>query len=222
MLWFPFVKKFRSASSKSALHEASMHQARPELRNLLANGSQLRIWLPESLKESMNLVFNHLETTVSRYLREYFVVYLYGNLELIDMQNHKTGIFYSPPFETKVYDSHDSPAFLRTHTVEYVPGLGKNIVPFKIYLNAQIKADLQMLADQSNLTLSHFVREILVSHFLGHTIWPERHQMLKIEHITIASHWESGELEAHSVDELNSKVENALEGKVASKIKQIP
>lgn len=217
MLWFPIIKKLISTPSKSTCYKASIHKDRPELTDLLANDAQLRIWLPEPLRNSMDLVSRHLDTTLSKYLREYLVVYLYGNHALIDMYNHQTGIFYSPPLpETIADEDYDTPMFSRVRSVEFIPGLGKNIVPFKIFLNAQIKSDLQLLADKSDMALSQFVREILVSHFLGHTVWPERHQVLKAEHIAVANQWESGELETHSIREPSDKDEARLEGKVES------
>lgn len=211
MLWFPFKKAIEMAHYNSEL----IHKTRPELMDLLANDAQLRIWLPEPLRHSMDLVSLHLDTTLSKYLREYFVVYLYGNHALIDMYNHQTGIFYSPPLpETTADEDYDGPMFSRARSVEFIPGLGKNIVPLKIFLNAQIKADLQTLADKSGVALSHFVREILVSHFLGHTVWPERQEMLNLEHIATANLWEAGDIDAHAVRQPNAQEEAALEGRI--------
>jgi len=170
--------------------------------------------LPESLRGAMDQVAQHLDTTLSKYLREYFVVYLYGNHALIDMYKNKTGIFYEPPKENILEDDFNTPMFSRVRSVEFIPGLGKNIVPFKVFLHAQIKADLQLLADKSEMALSQFVREILVSHVLGHTVWPERQQMLNTEHIAIANEWEYGHLKADSIREPSAKEEASLDGKV--------
>jgi hypothetical protein len=215
MLFYPVTRKLIGTPSKSTYNKFSIIKDRPEMADLLANDAQLRIWLPEPLRHSMDLVSRHLDTTFSKYLREYFVVYLYGNHALIDMYNHQTGIFYSPPLqETTTDEDYNAPMFSRVRSVEFIPGLGKNIVPLKIFLNAQIKADLQILADKSGVALSHFVREILVSHFLGHTVWPERQQMLKAEHIAVANQWEAGDLESQVVRSPGDEEENALKGKV--------
>ena len=212
MLWFPFKKK--SNESASSYDSEPIHKIRPELIDLLANNATLRIWLPEPLRLAMDQVAKHLDTTLSKYLREFFVVYLYGNHALIDMFKNQTGIFYQPPKENKLDNDFDIPMFSRVRSVEFIPSLGKNIVPFKIFLNAQIKSDLQLLADKSEMALSQFIREILVSHFLGHSFWPERNQMLAPDQIKIASEWEAGHSEAHSIREPSSKEEAKLEGKV--------
>ena len=214
MLWFPFKRNPLYIESKSPHDSEPTYNVRPELIDLLANNATLRIWLPEPLRLAMNQVTQYLDTTLSKYLREYFVVYLYGNHVLIDMYRNHTGIFYQPPNEATSDDGFNATMYSRVRSVEFIPGLGKNIVPLKIFLNAQIKSDLQSLADKSEMALSQFVREILVSHFLGHTVWPERQQMLKVEHITIANQWEAGDLEALSVRQPSAKEEAVLEGKV--------
>lgn len=212
MLWFPFKK--RSNESASSYNSEPIHKIRPELIDLLANNATLRIWLPEPLRLAMDQVAKHLDTTLSKYLREYFVVYLYGNHALIDMFRNQTGIFYQPPKENKLDNDLNIPMFSRVRSVEFIPGLGKNIVPLKIFLNSQIKSDLQLLADKSEMALSQFIREILVSHFLGHTIWPERNQMSAPDQLKIARDWELGDSEAHSIRQPSSKEEAKLEGKV--------
>jgi hypothetical protein len=215
MLWFLFRKKPIDIESKSSDEYEPIHKIRSELLDLLANDAQMRIWLPEPLRLAMDQVARHLDTTLSKYLREYFVVYLYGNHVLIDMYKNQTGIFYKPPNKEAIEEGqYDRTMFSRARSVECIPGLGKNIVPLKIFLNAQIKTDLQMLADQSGVALSHFVREILVSHFLGHTVWPERQQMLDVGNISIANQWETGDLNAHTVRQPSAQEEAALEGRI--------
>lgn len=215
MLWFPFRKKTIDIEPVSTNDLNAISTNRSELMNLQDNDAQLRIWLPEPLRNAMDQVTRHLDTTLSKYLREYFVVYLYGNHALVDMHNHQTGIFYqSPPTETSASDDFNRPMFSRSRTSEFIPGLGKNIVPFKIFLNSQVKSDLQTLAAQSGITLSHFVREILVSHFLGHTVWPERQQMLNVGNIAIANQWEMGDLEAITYSKSNLQDKDEHDGRV--------
>jgi len=214
MLRFPFNRKSHDIESASPYDLEPIHNARPELIDLLANNAMLRIWLPEPLRFAMDHVAKHLDTTLSKYLRECFVVYLYGNHTLIDMYKNHTGIFYQPPNEATSDDGFNTTMYSRVRSVELIPGLGKNIVPLKIFLNAQIKSDLQSLADKSEMALSQFVREILVSHFLGHTVWPERQQMLKVDHLAIANQWEAGDLDALSFYQPSAKEEAALEGRV--------
>jgi hypothetical protein len=185
------------------------------LNDLHGKDAELRVWLPETLKLAINEVAMHSEKTVSAYMRELFVMYLYGAHELLCMSKNKTGIFHTENPSAKQMDSFDSQIrFSRARSVDYIPGLGKNIVPLKLFLHEKIKADLQELADKATLPLSQFVRELLVSHFLGHTAWSERQQMLSTEHIAVTNQWEAGNLTAHSVREPSEKEEAELEGKI--------
>ena len=87
-------------------------------------------------------------------------------------------------------------------------------MPLKLFLHEKIKADLQELADKSGLPLSQFVREVLVSHFLGHTLWSERNVLLTSDQQEVADGWENVIIEEKRVSSLSSVVEVALKGKV--------
>jgi hypothetical protein len=49
-----------------------------------------------------------------------------------------------------------------------LPGLGKNSVEAKLSLQRRWREDLSALAAEAGITLSHFVREIVVMQLLGH------------------------------------------------------
>lgn len=215
MLWYPFRKKVLQITQRLGVELERSPSERIGLEALHIHGAQLRVWLPEPLRQSMGIVAHDLQTTISQYLREYFVVYLYGSHALAGMLKNGIGIYYTPPPVPKsATDDVDAPAFSRVHKVEFIPGLGKNIVPLKLYLNEKIKADLQALADKSGIALSQFVREILVSHFLGHTVWPERKQLFTSEQADLAEQWENGDLETSCIQRPSQRQENALAGRV--------
>ena len=77
-----------------------------------------------------------------------------------------------------------------------------------------MKADLQVLADKAEMPLSQFVREILVSYFLGHMVWPERKQSLTAHQEALASGWESGRIKEDWIRSPSSEEETALQGKI--------
>jgi hypothetical protein len=93
-------------------------------------------------------------------------------------------------------DNSDSVISLsRNEAVESIPGLGKNIVHIKILINAKIKADLEALAVKAKFPLGSFVRELLVSHFLGHTVWAERNPAWTAAQQKDADDWVEGKIE---------------------------
>lgn len=175
--------------------QASTHS----FTNLHQNNTELRVWVSEPLRKAMDEVSDSLGMTLSKYLREFFVVYLYGKHELLCMIENKTGIYFESPKEQSPANDSGQIRFSRSPSAECIPGLGKNIIPLKIFLNEKIKSDLQGLATKANLPLSQFVREILTSHFLGHVVWAEREQLFSSEQEKRASAWESGNIDSQSV-----------------------
>lgn len=152
---------------------------------------------PEPLKETAGVY----GWTVSNCLREFFVGYLYGEHERISMYKNDTGLHYVEPIENTINrrDSTDEPMFSRGPTIETIPGLGKNIFPIKIFLPERIKDDLQLCADKVSIPLSTFVREIMVSHLLGHTLWLGRLRTWTDSEEQTATDWEEGNLESEVV-----------------------
>ena len=204
-------KKFVSEASIIENKIKPIYEGDRGITDLYTNNAELRVWIPEPLNVAMKEATVYLQETLSTYLRQLLAVYLYGVHELLCMSENETGIFHpEPPPEPRDYDV----VFSRARAVDYIPGLGKNIVPLKLFLHEKIKADLNVLADKAGLPLSQFVREILVSHFLGHTVWPERNALLTSGQQEVADGWEIGIIEEERVLSPSSEVEAALEGKV--------
>ena len=164
------------------------------IHDLHSNSAVLRIWLPVPLKTAMDESLTEMGVTGAKYLREFFVVYLYGAHELLRMKAERTGLYYVPPPEP-----HSGVRFSRAATVDCIPGLGKNIVAAKIKIPQKIKGDLDLLADRAGVTPGQFARELLVSHFLGHTVWPERIALWAQEEEKIATDWENGITEGETI-----------------------
>ncbi|PKO44195.1 MAG: hypothetical protein CVU29_10135 [Betaproteobacteria bacterium HGW-Betaproteobacteria-22] len=207
MFWFKAKKQLQDDSGDSP--REPFYQGRPDLLDLSANDAQLRVWLPEQTRLVMDRAVKSVDATLSEYLREFFVVYLYGSDLLLQMKQTNTGIFFTPPPRVA-----SDVKYSRSRLVEYIPELGKNIKAIKIFLNAQIKADLQKLADKTGFALSHFVREVLISHFSGHIVWPERQVVLSSEHISIATQWENEQFNPQVSVHPSYEEESALEGVV--------
>ena len=171
------------------------------IADLAAHAAELRLWLPSPLKSAMGECTDEMDVTAAKYLREFLVVYLYGAHELLRMKAERTGLYYVPP-PPPSSDSFQSLAsgikFSRAPAVDYIPGLGKNIVPVKLHLHEKLKSDLKSLAMASGIPLGQFVREILASHFLGHTVWAERKRDWTEKQQKIADDWEAGRDEEQS------------------------
>lgn len=194
--------KSASGEPKSSEPEASvpstwlnkLYEGDRGIYDLTDNEAVLRLWLPVPLKVAMNESTAEMDVTGAKYLREFFVVYLYGAHELLRMKAEKTGLYYvSPPA------AHSGVRYSRAATVDCIPGLGKNIVAIKIKIPRKIKDDLDLLANRAGVPLGQFTRGLLVSHFLGHTVWPERIMVWAQGEEKIATDWENGIIEDETV-----------------------
>ena len=176
---------------------------RNHIHELDKNDAELRVWLPELCKQALDEITETSSITGSRYLRELFVVYLYGEHELLRMRKYCTGIYFEPPPIPEASSS--DIRYSRSPAAEVVPGLGKNIVAIKLFLPERIKKDLKAMANKVDVQLSTFVREILISHLLGHTLWQERlRSWIPVEE-TIGKQWEEGTLKSEYVDLVDGK-----------------
>ena len=148
-----------------------------EISELHENDAVLRFWLPEEGKQALDQVVRCNHTTGARYLRELFVVYLYGEHELQRMREHSSGLYYKPPPAEPMKTQEESAypdikySIRRIPTILVVPELGKSIIPIKLYFPQKVKDGLQSVADKADVPLSSFIREILISHLFGHTYW---------------------------------------------------
>lgn len=163
--------------------------------DLADNEAVLRLWLPVPLKTAMDEAIAEMGVTAAKYLREFFVVYLYGAHELLRMKAERTGLYYVPPPVPRS----EQIMFSRAATVDCIPGLGKSIVAAKIKIPQKIKDDLDLLANRAGVPLSRYTRELLVSHFLGHMVWPERIAVWARDEEKIATDWENGIAEGETV-----------------------
>jgi len=164
------------------------------LQDLSQNGVELRVWLPEEIKKALDEIIRGQSMTAAKYIREFFVLYLYGMHELLKMQQSYDGLYYKPqPKPKRCEPEQDSGIrYSRVPSVECLPGLGKNIVPVKIFIPERIKDDLQILADRAGIPLSRFTREVLASHFFGHTFFAEKLKTWSDDQERIGVEWEEG------------------------------
>lgn len=188
---------------------SSLYEGDRGIHDLHSNKAELRVWLPIPAKRAMDECLDYLDVTAAKYLREFLVVYLYGGHELLRMKAQKTGLYFVPP---PVPDN--GVRFSRGSSDECVPGMGKNIVPLKLHLPQKMKDDIEALAKNAGIPLGQFAREILISHFLGHTVWPQRMQSWTADQKEIADGWENGRVEAEYFSWRTTEERDATEGRV--------
>ena len=168
-MW-PFSRRRKQAESVPVMSDILGGR---NLQDLSQNEAELRVWLPEEIKKALDEIISDQRMTAAKYIREFFVLYLYGMHELLKMQQNHKGLYYTPlPKPKRCEPEQDSGIrYSRAPSIKCLPGLGKNIVPLKIFIPERMKDDLQKLADRVGIPLSRFTREVLASHFFGHTFF---------------------------------------------------
>lgn len=152
----------------------------------------LKFWLPEPAEQALREISERSELSASEFLRQYLAIHCYGLYAFYQMTDtiprlfkDQRGIMFSKsmpePPEGKI----------RIHTY-WIPELGKNVVPIKIWIPKRMKTDLQTLAEHVELTPSNYVREILISRLLGHGMLPQRVTMFKAFPTSAADDWAEG------------------------------
>ncbi|MFH7325948.1 hypothetical protein [Desulfurivibrio sp. C05AmB] len=200
MWFFGIKKKARRSTDSDSTPGLEQIITRDGIDKLHENTGQLRVWLPTRCKQALDDVVELHGLTGACYLREFLTVYLYGEHELLRMRREKTGLYYQPQSEGS-----RPVMYSRSPATDVVPGMGKNIVPIKLFLPEKIKNDLKELAGKTDIALSTFVRELLISHLLGHTLWPERLRNWAPEEEERGINWESCKLDAKEVRIVDGK-----------------
>jgi hypothetical protein len=199
-MW-PFFSKQKQSSGITDVHTES--RTRPMKFSQLLDGmgdfsdlgnhdTAMKFWLPEPALEALKEISNLNGDSVSEALRQFFAHHCYG-IYAFQMMNAKIpGIFKDPgPIMFSRGPSNDPVGKKRVHTY-WVPELGKNVMPIKVWVPARIRNDLQLLATHVELNLSQYAREIVISRLLGHGTLPYRPEMLAAIPLPAAHDWCEG------------------------------
>lgn len=156
----------------------------------------LKFWLPELVVGSLMDMTRRSGSSVNEMLRIFLVQHCYGVYTFQLLLGHNRALFRdpeSPVFSRKSTKDNKRPGKRRIETY-WLPDLGKNIAPIKVWMPGRIRRDLQKLADHVGISLSQYVREIVISRLLGHAKLPMRERMLDTVDLSVADRWEGGEV----------------------------
>lgn len=151
--------------------------------------SALKFWLPEAANEALEEMSQRTRMSMSELLRQLFATHCYGIYAYQVMNETNPGIFRDdePPLFSR-RASEPPPGKKRVDTY-WVPELGKNVMPVKVWIPKRMRHDLQLLANHVGIKLSQYVREIVIARLLGHGTLPMRPEMLAAEPLPAADDW---------------------------------
>lgn len=157
------------------------------------NDVALKTWLPEPVEAALEELCERNNDSVSDFFRKFLLIHCYG-LYAYFVINEKLEKIYQSGRDTPMFSRSGGSRKIRKITY-WVPELGKNVAPIKVWIPGRLKADLQKLADHTGIKLSQYVREIIISRLLGYGMVPMRPEMLQAAPIGKLEEWCDNEQE---------------------------
>ena len=157
----------------------------------------LKFWLPEPARDALEDLSRRQAQSMSELLRQFLFQHCYGvyaHVLLMDKREAASRAEADLPMFSRTDIRYSHRAYQPKKDPTYwVPELGKNVTSLKIWMSTQMYADLEALALHSKITVSQYVREIVISRLLGHGTLPKRPEMLEAAPLPSAERWERGE-----------------------------
>lgn len=161
-----------------------------DISDLGKDDAALKFWLPEPADQAIRELAKLYGMTMSRMLRNFLVVHCYGLYVFEWIRANYPDAFRCDDDVPRFSRSREEEPLGKIRITTYwVPELGKNIKPVKLWIPARLKEDLGLLAEHAGLTPSNYVREIIIARFMGHGTLPMRPEMLQAEPTTAAEEW---------------------------------
>lgn len=153
------------------------------------NDSALKFWLPDAANKALEEISGMNGNSMSEALRQLFVTHCYGIYAFQVMTQTNPNLFKDPGHAMFSRGVSEPPAGKKRVETYWVPELGKNVMPVKVWIPKRVRHDLQLLADHVGIKLSQYIREIVIARLLGHGTLPMRPEMLKAEPLPSADDW---------------------------------
>lgn len=199
-MW-PFLKRQGKSADRSGEFPAALdHRPRPMKFAQLLDGmgdfsdfkhhnTALKFWLPEPASEALEELSKRNGDSMSEALRQFFAAHCYGVYAFQMMKEAIPGLFKEPEPPMFSRREVEPPPNKKRVDTYWVPELGKNVAPIKVWIPARMRGDLQALADHVGIKLSQYAREIVISRLLGHGTLPKRPEMMSAAPLPSAEDW---------------------------------
>lgn len=164
-----------------------------DFSDLAKHDAALKFWLPEPIDAALKELCARGGESMSEMLRRFLAQHCYGVYAVEVMREALPGLFRDPDEIPAVLRLSKSPPNTPNGKVRvdtyWVPELGKNVAPIKVWIPSRLRSDLEVLATHVDIKLSQYVREIVISRLLGHGTLPKRPQMLEAAPLSSAEDW---------------------------------
>ena len=180
-MW-PFFSKNKTSDQPAPVRRVMKLQQLIEkmgdVSDLQENDVAFKFWLPMPVFEALQEICDIDSVSQSVFFRNYLYNHCYGLYAIKQILADYPYLFKDHDFRYSIAEEPTPPGKKKSWTY-WVPELGKNIVPIKIWIPKRLREDLQTLADHAEVKVSQYVREIIISRLLGHGMVPLRPEMFK-------------------------------------------
>ncbi len=157
----------------------------------------VKVWLPEPMDLILRELSEYFVLSRTELIKQTLFIYVYGRYRFEQMRLQKKGFFAPPILFSRSGDRTKTPLRKSTKSEEEAlknpvdtgdwdgdepatqASLGKNFFNYKVWMPERMRDDAARLADHAGIKLSHFIREVLISTYMGHLRLPERDEMLR-------------------------------------------
>jgi hypothetical protein len=181
------------SSSANGLNLSQLLPGVQDFSEFKCHDAALKFWLPEVIAAGVLDMAKRNGASASETLRQFFVQHCYGVVTyqlLLEFDKNLFRDFAGPVFSNKATDARPGKTRIEAY---WLPDLGKNTAPIKVWLPERVKMDLHALADHVGISLSQYAREIVISRSVGHAKLPMREAMLDAVDMSVAERWVRGE-----------------------------
>jgi hypothetical protein len=122
------------------------------------NDVPLKFRMTEELERMVDEICSYLDTSASDFIRQVLFIHLYGRYDLLGLLER----------QFPVLDERRRMVIPSGPPDDAPPKRSANIADFKVWLPRVMKDDLAFLAQAEGVTLSRYVRNVIITHLTGH------------------------------------------------------
>lgn len=184
--------KFRGARDTENVREKQ--PSRLDAHDFERNDTYIRIWLPATLVEGIDLLCLTYDSSRPDILRWIFFEHAFGRMELAhlklkvaDEAEKPVNEYFSGMF-SRGGPARPEPIEVKTRRSVMHRFLGKSDLSIKLFMNSILKTRLNALAEQANQPVSDYLRAVLVRQLLGEHFYQEWQQELDEASLLASKH----------------------------------
>jgi hypothetical protein len=196
---WPFFKhgKKNSREGRRALDLEDLRKSLEDYSDLEIHDASVKFWLPSPAADALKEVKMIRSESINEILLIFLLGHCYGFYFQQVLLNKHPEVYRDdePDIRFSLRQPREGEQLteqiqrIKREVIYFVPELGKNVFPIKLWLPQRLKTDIALLADHAGLTLSGYLREIVISRLFGHGMLPMRPEMLEVAETSIADAW---------------------------------